>query len=983
MRGQHPISFGWDPVRSSRATLVLGLVLTCMVASPALAAFPRAPERPNLPLGSHPTASSISAVSASRGLHHPLGGNLSCSSGTPSSCPHLTAGLTLSDQSICPFSLPNCPVGYDTRATLFINATGAPVPAPSETQIIFVLETTAFTGTWDPLVGGWAAGPCNAPCDESNGVAYFVANAGRIASTIAEELGANATSCAPGSAPTVCFGLVDYFSTGGQDHDDGDGSIFHLDFGAIEPASGFQQEVNQTFWALQLGRGWTYADQDNSDNFLSTSSITALYGAEAAPLNGWSAGATRVVVQIGSSVPRDPNYVDNYNVTNSTWGGGSAASNTSNCEPVHFPNQPLCLGWAEATNSVAAVALQNRTTIDTIDLADGITQLNSGAYVNNGSVAQMDVRNILQAGCDMAVATGGSWEGPSSQEAGIPFTCRAAPAGSGGQGNLSCVVGLSCEALGSQEDPVRNWTSNPSLGWALTHFYIPLVGGTSYLAATGVDGDAFNFIPAQDFELDPIDPAYMVNCTLGPQSPPYTGGGCSAAPNFINLGPNQGFGWAWPVSTMYIGDKMTIRFNLVAKPTYPTALLNLPVVLDACDYQAPTNPWQQCAGTNFGSSTVDFSNVEYDPYNTSGTPLDPPQSFPPQYVTVVTGVDPFHVAAAGSPVLGVAPLTVGFQAEASGGVTPYALLWSFGDGSVGYTEDIAHTYEAPGDYTATFSATDHHGAAANDSVSVWVFPALVGYLNESVNGLRMTSSSEVTLGSTIDLEEGSSGGVPGVELGWTLNETPTDVAGPWWNFTPRGAGTYEVGMEASDSAGNSVAYVDTVVVVPTPPVPAPIVELLANRTSVPVGGSVQFTAQVSGGETPYHLSWQLDGEDLSTQDSAPVLQFTSIGVHAVRVWAAGGSSLPSPSNEKMIYVGLSNSTEPTPSTPAPKTVDPGDAGGPGLAELSVWSLSVFGLCFVLTAWANLSLRRRKRASAPPAAPADPPVPPREFYLNPK
>jgi PKD repeat protein len=75
-----------------------------------------------------------------------------------------------------------------------------------------------------------------------------------------------------------------------------------------------------------------------------------------------------------------------------------------------------------------------------------------------------------------------------------------------------------------------------------------------------------------------------------------------------------------------------------------------------------------------------------------------------------------------------APATYRLEASVIGGTNPCTFHWDFGDGQQETLEDCVgntrHTYENPGNYTATLTVTDATGQTASDSVpSILVDPA--------------------------------------------------------------------------------------------------------------------------------------------------------------------------------------------------------------------------------------------------------------------
>ena len=71
-----------------------------------------------------------------------------------------------------------------------------------------------------------------------------------------------------------------------------------------------------------------------------------------------------------------------------------------------------------------------------------------------------------------------------------------------------------------------------------------------------------------------------------------------------------------------------------------------------------------------------------------------------------------------------APATYRLEGDALGGTTPYTFHWDFGDGQQTTGQNVRHTYENPGSYTATLTVTDATGQSASETTpSIHVDPA--------------------------------------------------------------------------------------------------------------------------------------------------------------------------------------------------------------------------------------------------------------------
>jgi PKD repeat protein len=154
---------------------------------------------------------------------------------------------------------------------------------------------------------------------------------------------------------------------------------------------------------------------------------------------------------------------------------------------------------------------------------------------------------------------------------------------------------------------------------------------------------------------------------------------------------------------------------------------------------------------NFGDGTTATGATVGKTYTTAGT-----------YTAVLTVTDnagltnsrsvvitvqsaasqPPVAAVSASTYSGVAPLPVTFYADGSydpeGGSLSYA--WNFGDNSTGSGATVAHTYSAPGTYTATLTVTDNAGLKATKSTTITVTSQ-----TSVTTSTQMSASTSVTL----------------------------------------------------------------------------------------------------------------------------------------------------------------------------------------------------------------------------------------------
>ncbi len=154
---------------------------------------------------------------------------------------------------------------------------------------------------------------------------------------------------------------------------------------------------------------------------------------------------------------------------------------------------------------------------------------------------------------------------------------------------------------------------------------------------------------------------------------------------------------------------------------------------------------------------------------------------------------------------------VTFTGTASGGTSPYAFSWDFGDGSIGTGQTVTHNYTSIGTFTVTLKATDSSNPQQTASSSQAVLVGPTASTNQPPS-LLVPASMSVRAGATVSFRVASSdadgdtvasnliGGPPGAAFSpsgafvwvptegqagmiWTLTFNATDSGSPALSVT--------------------------------------------------------------------------------------------------------------------------------------------------------------------------------------------------------
>src|SRR5207249_2600457 len=152
----------------------------------------------------------------------------------------------------------------------------------------------------------------------------------------------------------------------------------------------------------------------------------------------------------------------------------------------------------------------------------------------------------------------------------------------------------------------------------------------------------------------------------------------------------------------------------------------------------PTTTPCELAGIEIGTEGFQFQELDVNWYNVKLTTIAPPA------LTAGLSFTP------SSPLTGQ---TVSFAGTASGGTTPYAYSWSFGDSATSTGQNPSHAYSSAGIYTVTLTLTDAVNTQVISSQGLTIAPVPM-----TANFTLSTSPTEVNV--PVSFSSTVTGGTP-------------------------------------------------------------------------------------------------------------------------------------------------------------------------------------------------------------------------------
>ena len=180
------------------------------------------------------------------------------------------------------------------------------------------------------------------------------------------------------------------------------------------------------------------------------------------------------------------------------------------------------------------------------------------------------------------------------------------------------------------------------------------------------------------------------------------------------------------------------------------------------------------------------------------------------WTTVVVNSKPTVAIAPLSDVYGIVPWNVSLQAVTTGGTSPFAFVWDFGDESANVSGNpVTHEYNTPGNFTASVLATDALGVSSSAPLP----PILI----RAPLAVQLTvEPNSVTAGSSIVVRANATGGFPPYSYAWTgLPKSCSVSGGPSISCSLQSTGTYVISVDVTDTMSDRATNSSTLTVGPS------------------------------------------------------------------------------------------------------------------------------------------------------------------------
>jgi PKD repeat protein len=213
------------------------------------------------------------------------------------------------------------------------------------------------------------------------------------------------------------------------------------------------------------------------------------------------------------------------------------------------------------------------------------------------------------------------------------------------------------------------------------------------------------------------------------------------------------------------------------------------------------------------------------------------------------------------------------------------------------------------DYYGCFHTSWTGGGSNSTRLSNWLDPGNTGVV--TLNGMYPGGSTTVAadfsgtplaipVGGTVNFSDLSTGSPTGWSWTFTGGTPATSTVQNPTAIQYNTAGIYAVSLTATNGTGSDTETKANYITVGDPP---PVANFMANMTSIPVGGTVNFTDLSAG--TPTSWAWTFTGGSpaSSAVQNPTGVQYNTAGVYAVSLTVTNASGTDTETKSSYIYVG--------------------------------------------------------------------------------